>query len=175
MADAHYPADLARHIRAYLNRKRENPPSSDVIAQLIETLFFASLRHEEAQPTLCRVAFIDRGKPDPKPPQRIVADRWKFFKLANDLPFTVSNLVKLSQAVDPWGSTLAVDADGKQGLRIWGLIDQSVHFSAFLVKESSSSPTMPGMFQAVIEGIGDPRTLPVVSDARTVCCQTGLH
>jgi hypothetical protein len=113
-----YPADLARHIRSYLNRKEENPPSNDVITQLLETLFFASLRHEEAQPTLCRVAFIDRRNPDPKPPERIVDDRWKFFKLANDVPFTVSNLVKLSQAVDPWGSTLAVDADGEGGLKI---------------------------------------------------------
>lgn len=155
MADAHYPADLARHIRSYLDRKGKNPPSNEVITQLLETLFFASLRHEEAQPTLCRVAFIDRGRPDPKPTERIVADRWKYFKLANDVPFTVANLVKLSQAVDPWGSTLAVDFDGKHGLTIWGLIDQSVHFSAFLVKEASTGSEMPGMFQAVIEGIGE--------------------
>jgi hypothetical protein len=155
MADARYPADLAHHVRSYLDRKAEKPPSDEVITQLLETLFFASLRHEEAQPTLCRVTFIDRGDPDPKPPERIVADRWKFFKLANDVPFTVSNLVKLSQAVDPWGSTLAVDGDGEGGLKIWGLIDQSVHFSAFLVKEASIGPEMPGMFQAVIEGIGE--------------------
>ena len=155
MADARYPADLGHHVRSYLNRKGEKPPSDEVITQLLETLFFASLRHEEAQPTLCRVAFIDRRNPDPKPPEHIVADRWKFFKLTNDVPFTVSNLVKLSQAVDPWGSTLAVDADGEGGLKIWGLIDQSVHFSAFLVKEASSGPEMPGMFQAVIEGIAE--------------------
>lgn len=155
MADARYPADLAHHVSSYLNRKGETPPSDEVITRLLETLFFASLRHEEAQPTLCRVAFIDRRKPDPAPPERIVADRWKYFELANDLPLTVSNLVKLSQAVDPWGSTLAVDEDGERGLRIWGLIDQSVHFSAFLVKETSTGPEMPGMFQAVIEGIGE--------------------
>jgi hypothetical protein len=58
-------------------------------------------------------------------------------------------------AVDPWGSTLAVDADTKGNLQMWGLIDQSVHFSAFLVKEVSKGPEMPGMFQAVIEGIGE--------------------
>lgn len=63
--------------------------------------------------------------------------------------------MKLSQAVDPWGSTLAVDEDGERGLRIWGLIDQSVHFSAFLVKETSTGSEMPGMFQVVIEGIGE--------------------
>jgi hypothetical protein len=155
MADARYPLDLAHHVSSYLNRRGETPPSDEVITRLLETLFFASLRHEEAQPTLCRVAFIDRRKPDPTPPDQIVADRWKYFELANDLPLTVSNLVKLSQAVDPWGSTLAVDADGEGGLKIWGLIDQSVHFSTFLVKEASTGPEMPGMFQAVIEGIGE--------------------
>lgn len=38
---------------------------------------------------------------------------------------------------------------------VWGLIDQSVHFSTFLVKETAAGPEMAGMFQAVIEGIGD--------------------
>ena len=85
----------------------------------------------------------------------MTADRWEFFALANDLPLTVRNLVKLSTAVDPWGSTLAVDADSEGKLRIWGLIDQSVHYSAYVVKESSSGPEMPGMFQAVIQGTGE--------------------
>jgi len=67
----------------------------------------------------------------------------------------VRNLVKLSSAVDPWGSTLAVDADAEGNLRIWGLVDQSVHYSTFIVKEASSGPTMPGLFQAVIQGTGE--------------------
>lgn len=150
-----YPKDLAKHVREYLSEKGGNPPSLGVLKQLFETLFFASLRHEESQPTLCRVAFIDRKSPDPNPPEHLAVDRWQSFTLSNDIPFTVSNLVKLSQAVDPWGSTLAVDADGDGVLRIWGLIDQSVHFSAFLVKEASIEPEMPGLFQAVIEGIGE--------------------
>jgi len=154
-ASARDAANLAQHVRSYLSSKSEAPPTLEVLAQLLETLFFASLRHEESQPTLCRVAFIDRHNPDPSPPQRIVADRWKFFALSKDLPFTVPTLVKLSQAVDPWGSTLAVDTDRKGRLRIWGLIDQSIHFSTFLVKEASTGPEMPGVFQAVISGIGE--------------------
>jgi len=71
------------------------------------------------------------------------------------LPLTVRNLVKLSTAVDPWGSTLAVDADSAGKLRIWGLIDQSVHYSTYVFKESSSGPEMPGMFQALIQGTGE--------------------
>jgi hypothetical protein len=152
---AQYAANLAQHVRSYLSSKSETPPTLEILTQLLETLFFASLRHEESQPTLCRVAFIDRHNPDPSPPKRIVADRWKFFALSKDLPFTVPTLVKLSQAVDPWGSTLAVDTDRKGRLRIWGLIDQSIHFSTFLVKEASTGAEMPGLFQAVISGVGE--------------------
>jgi hypothetical protein len=152
---AQYSEDLARYVWKYLKGKDEVPPSREVLTELLETLFFASLRHEESQPTLCRVALIDRNNPDPHPPEGTFSDRWKSFPLSKDLPLTVSNLVKLSQAVDPWGSTLAVDVDTNGNLQVWGLIDQSVHFSAFLVKEVSTGPEMPGMFQAVIEGIGE--------------------
>jgi hypothetical protein len=48
-----------------------------------------------------------------------------------------------------------VDTDSSGRLRIWGLIDQSVHYSTYVVKEASSGPEMPGMFQAVIEGTGE--------------------
>jgi hypothetical protein len=116
---------------------------------------FASLKREETQPISCRVAFIDRNQPDKNPPDNVTADRWQFFALADDLPLTVRNLVKLSTAVDPWGSTLAVDTDSAGKLRIWGLIDQSVHYSTYVVKESSSGAEMPGMFQAVIQGTGE--------------------
>jgi hypothetical protein len=77
------------------------------------------------------------------------------FPLGADLPLTVRNLVKLSTAVDPWGSTLAVDVDSESKLRIWGLIDQSVHYSTYVAKEASSAPEMPGMFQVVIQATGE--------------------
>lgn len=150
-----FPKDLASHVHSQLIARKEHPPSAKVLTKLFDTLYFASLKREETQPISCRVAFIDRKQPDPDPPERITADRWRFFDLSHDLPLTVRNLVKLSTAVDPWGSTLAVDVDSKGELRIWGLIDQSVHYSAYVVKESSSGPGMPGMFQAVIQGTGE--------------------
>jgi hypothetical protein len=152
---ASFPKDLARHVHGQLVHRKEKPPSEQVLTKLFETLYFASLRREETQPISCRVAFIDRKRPDPHPPERIVADRWQFFALADDLPLSVRNLVKLSTAVDPWGSTLAVDTNSEGKLRIWGLIDQSVHYSTFVMKEASSGPEMPGMFQAVIQGTGE--------------------
>ena len=150
-----FPGDLASHVHSHLVAREERPPSVKVLTSVFETLYFASLKREEGQPISCRLAFMDRKRPDPHPPERIVAHRWQCFALANDLPLNVSNLIKLSTAVDPWGSTLAVDADSKGGLRIWGLIDQSVHYSTFVTKEASSGPEMPGIFQAVIEGVGE--------------------
>jgi sensor domain DACNV-containing protein len=152
---ASYASDLARHVNAQLLSRIEKVPAPRILENLFETLYFASLKREEAQSISCRIAFIDRSNPDPKPPRRIVADRWKYFPLSSDLPFNVPNLVKLSKAVDPWGSTLAVDTDADGKLRIWGLIDQSVHYSTYVAKEASSAPEMPGMFQAVIHGVGE--------------------
>jgi hypothetical protein len=152
---AHFPEDLADHVYRQLVSRRESPPPVKILTKLFETLYFASLKREETQPISCRVAFIDRKRPDPKPPERIVSDRWRFFPLSDDLPLTVRNLVKLSTAVDPWVSTLAVDVDSSGTLRIWGLIDQSVHYSTFVVKEASSGAEMPGLFQVLIQGTGE--------------------
>jgi hypothetical protein len=152
---AKYSKDLARLVRDYLETKEEHPPTLAVIEKLFEVMFFASLQREEAQLISCRVALVNRDKPDPDPPERIVADRWSYFPLSEELPFTVSNLVKLSQAVDPWGSTMAVHADSDGKLSIWGLIDQSLHFSTYLVKESDTGVEMPGIFQASIIGVGE--------------------
>jgi hypothetical protein len=123
--------------------------------ELFETMYFASLQREEAEAVTCRLAFVDRANSDPTPPKRIPEDRWKHFALEPDIPLSVRNLVKLSKAVDPWSSTLAVDVDIKGGLRIWGLIDQSVHHNTFVMQETDSGPEMPGTFQAVIEGVGE--------------------
>ncbi len=153
---ANFPADLASHVhRQLVGRKESRPPSLKLLTALFETLYFASLKREETQPISCRVAFIDRKRPDQHPPERVVPDRWRVFPLTDDLPLTVRNLVKLSTAVDPWGSTLAVDTNSKGKLRIWGLIDQGVHYSTFVVKEASSAPEMPGMFQVLIQGTGE--------------------
>lgn len=150
-----YPEDLARHVNSQLRAKKTIPPAFGVLRVLFEVLYFASLKSEEAEKITCRIAYVDRSNPDPDPPERIVKDRWQPFALDQDVSFTVRNLVKLSKAVDPWVSTLAVDTDSNGELRIWGLIDQSVHYSTFAISETDSGPELPGIFQAVIQGVGD--------------------
>ncbi len=151
---AKYPKDLAAHVHSQLNTTKATP-AVGVLATLFETLYFASLKSEESERIACRIAFLDRSNLDPKPPERIPQDRWSHFALSGPIPFNVRNLVKLSKAVDPWASTLAVDTDSDGKLQIWGLIDQSVHYNTYVMKETDTGVEIPGIFQAVIEGLGD--------------------
>jgi hypothetical protein len=146
--------NLARRIHEQLKGREKSPPTVDTLRELIETLFFASLRTEESEPIRCRIAFINRDDPDPNRPARIVADRWQPVPFKSEIPFSVSNLVKLAKAVDPWAATLAVWTNNG-ALNIWGAVDQSVHYNAFVFRENNEGPEMPGMFQAVIEGTGE--------------------
>jgi hypothetical protein len=118
-------------------------------------MFFASLKSEEAEAITCRIAWLDRDEAEQRSSGLSVANRWKCFRLGSSVSLTVRNLVKLSKAVDPWTSTLAVDQEEDGALRIWGLIDQSIHHSVYLAHEGGVSPEMPGLFQAVIQGVGE--------------------
>jgi hypothetical protein len=82
-----FPKDLAQHVRSQLVAPKGIPPPVEVSTSLFETLYFASLQREENQPISCRLAFIDRRRPDPDPPKRIRAQRSQVFALANDLGF----------------------------------------------------------------------------------------
>jgi hypothetical protein len=150
-----FPSDLARHVHSKLNGRSSKFPSETALTKLFETLYFASLKREEDQPISCRIAFVDRNNPDPDPPIRVVANRWQCCPLGHEIPLNVRSLVKLSSAADPWASTLAVDVGKRGELFIWGMIDQSVHHSTFMVREGESGPEMPGLFQATIQGIGE--------------------
>ena len=150
-----YPKDLASHVQSALTANRKRAPALAVLVSLFEVLYFASLKTEEGQGISCRVAFIKRTRPDPNRPKRIVADRWQHFAFESEIPCSVRNLVKLSKAADPWVSTIAVDQGSDGELAIWGLIDQSVHYSTAVMNETESWGQMPGLFQAAIQGTGE--------------------
>jgi len=67
----------------------------------------------------------------------------------------VPNLVKLAKAADPWSSCLAAYFNSKSEFFIWGLVDQTVHFSTMLVRERESGYAQPGLFNVLTTGPAD--------------------
>ena len=153
---AKYAKDLAEHVQKVIaTQGKGDLPSLQILEELFEQLYFASLQTEEGENVICRVAYIDSQNPDPNPPDRIVKQRWQYHRLGTEIELNTRNLIKLSKAVDPWASTLAVHVSDTGGLRIWGLIDQVVHQSTFVHKESDAGPETPGSFQVSAEGVGE--------------------
>lgn len=148
--------DLAKEVfKKIKGAKVASPlPNEEILNKLFENLFYASIKTEESDFIKVTVSLINSKNPDPKPPSRIVKNRWSYTRFEEPIPFTVKNITKLSKAADPWSSSLAVDFD-KDELFIWGLIDQSVHYQSFLHYEASSGPEQPGIFQTSVTGIGN--------------------
>ncbi|OKS87269.1 putative sensor domain DACNV-containing protein [Mucilaginibacter polytrichastri] len=157
------PQDLALHVLEKLNHSKlplPVPPIT-VLEELFECMFFTSMRTEESDLIKVTVTLIDPENPDPRPPKRIVAERWSSICFELPLEFTIKNLVKLSKASDPSTTSLAVYYDAQGKLSIWGMIDQAIHYHNFLNYESESGSEQPGLFQVTISDIG---TLNVLFD-----------
>jgi hypothetical protein len=151
---SYYPKDLAREVATRLHALGVSPPERTILQQLLDTLFFVSLRAEEGQPITCHVAYIDPVNPDPDPPHRIRRDRWKYVPFTVPLQFTESNLVKVARATDMRSSSLAIYPGTDSDLMIWGLVDQGNSFFGLLNYEREGGFDRPGMFQVSIDGIG---------------------
>lgn len=150
---ANYPADLAGLISERLKRDKVRAPRLDVLTRFLEVIYFVSLKTEEAQPVRCWVTFLNPRDPDAQPPLPR-SDRWSVISLANRIPFNARNLAKLAPAADPWSTAIAAYHD-KGELYIWGLVDQTVHASTALVRESSPSYAPPGMFYVIAQGTAE--------------------
>jgi hypothetical protein len=151
---ANYPADLAILVKERLQRERTPSPPLGVLKKFFEVIFFVSLKTEEAEHVRCWITFVDPAKPDSDPPIRARADHWEVIPLQNRVPFDARNLVKLAPAADPWSTAVAVyHTEGE--LFIWGLVDQAVHTSTALVRESRPRYSPPGLFYAIAQGTAD--------------------
>jgi hypothetical protein len=147
--------DLANVLDQYLKKSGIRSPGQRLLTQFLEVVYFASLKTEEGKPLQLRISFVDPENPDPSRPPRPRADRWNLIQLANRLPFTVPNLVKLSKAADPWSSCLAVYFDRNEKFFVWALVDQTVHFNTMLVRETESGYSPPGIFHVLATGTAD--------------------
>ncbi|MBE9585705.1 hypothetical protein IM792_14710 [Mucilaginibacter sp. JRF] len=148
------PAHLARYTynTVRLAKTFEQTPPELIIRDLMEGLYFASMKTEEGRPVKVNVTFIDHLRPEEKPVA--TADVWRVTNFQTPLPFDIKTIVKLSQAADPWSSSLAVYYDENDKLWINGLIDQTIHAQRFIHHEGNNKPQLPGMFQTSIIGIG---------------------
>ncbi|WP_187148465.1 putative sensor domain DACNV-containing protein [Geobacter metallireducens] len=155
MASKHKtPSHLAHIVKNELKKRKLLAPPLVVLTELFQTLYFASLKTEESQPINCYIVYINPENPDPKPPERIVKDRWSFIPLGQRVAFSVSSLVKIAKASDPRTSSFAVYHDHNNKLFIWGLLDQGNRYFDYLNFDAESGPERPGLFQASILGIG---------------------
>jgi hypothetical protein len=148
------PTDLALAVANELKKRRRQALPMEVLNELFDILYFTSLRTEEAQPVVCYVVYIDPDNPDPKPPIRILKNRWNYVSLGERIPFTVSSLLKIAKASDPRTSSFAIYHDKNRRLFIWGLVDQGNRYHEFINFDSDSGPERPGLFQASILGVG---------------------
>ncbi|HXM36445.1 MAG TPA: hypothetical protein VN920_14725 [Pyrinomonadaceae bacterium] len=151
---SHSPKDLALAVHSELVNRRTSPPPLEVLVELFESMYFASLKTEESKPVLFHVAYVDSQKPDPSPPKTLVHNRWSCVRLSPPIAMSSASFVKIAPASDPRTSSFAVfhGADGR--LTVWGLIDQGNSYHDYVNFDSDSGPERPGLFQASIIGIG---------------------
>lgn len=154
MATIKYPKDLAKAVFSEIKRKNDKFPSEDILVALFETLFFASIKTEEAEPIIFNIVYLDPDDPDPYPPEIKVQDRWGYVKISEQIEFNILNVTKLAKASDPRTSSLAIYHDKNNEIFIWGLIDQGNRCHDYVNYESETGPERPGIFQASIEGSG---------------------
>jgi hypothetical protein len=134
---AKYPADLAIIVSERLQREKIIPPDLTVITKFLEVIYFVSLKTEESEHVMSGAGShswtrMIRSRIRLLGPE---SDKWSVVRLSTRIPFDTRNLVKVAPAADPWSTAVAVYYD-RSGLFIWGLVDQMVHTSTSLVRES---------------------------------------
>ncbi len=152
---AKYPQHLAKYVAARLPQGAPNAPSEQILTALFETLYFASLKTDEGRPCRFIVNYLDPADPNVAPQTNGGGDQWTCVPFDQPLPCDIRTLVKLSEAIDPTASSLAVYSDGNGHLFIWGIVDQELRYADYAALDSATIPDRPGLFQAVINGVGN--------------------
>ncbi len=147
-----YPGELAKLLKRHL--RSAALPDADVLTQILEVAYFASMKTEESKAIACSLSFADPERPDHDPPRKVRHHRWRFFPVGERLPFSVRNLVKLAPVAQSAALSIAIFADSKQPPYIWGLVDQEIHHRRSRVFEADGTFGRPGLFQIDIQGIG---------------------
>src|SRR3989442_5246940 len=137
-ANNYFPKDLAEAVHSELALRGSDSPSLKILIDLFELLYFISLKTEELQPITGYIVYLPPENPDPKPPERIVKDRWSYIRFTKPIPFTASNLVKLARASDSRTSSFAIYHDKEGNFSIWGIIEQANRYHDFRIDKKSA-------------------------------------
>ena len=150
------PDDLADYVLKILKKGSDALviPEIDILTDLFEILFYASLNTEEGDFIKVTVSFYNPDQSKPTTLKRRKKDRWRYVPFKTKLPFDIKTLVKLSKAADPWSSSLAIYYDEVGKLWIHGLIDQALQVQSYLHYEIDTKPEQPGLFQVSITDVG---------------------
>jgi hypothetical protein len=151
---SYFPKDLAEVVYSELTKRKAGCPGLEVLLELFESMYFASLKTEESEPVTFHLVYLDPENHDPKPPSVTVHDRWSCVRLREPVRLRGPSFLKIAAASDPRTSSFAVYQDKEGRLVAWGLIDQGNRYHDYVNFDSDTGPERPGVFQASITGIG---------------------
>ncbi len=152
--NARFPIHLAKLVTQRLVANGGTAPSDTVLLHLLETLYFASLKTDEARPCRCTVNYIDPAGDHTNQSTRSHNNGWTVVPFRDPLPLDVRSLLKLADAADPTVSSIAVFSKANGELFIWGMVDQELRYGDYVAFDGTEDPHRPGLFQATITGIG---------------------
>ena len=118
MTTHYYPRELAAALLAGWPAEAAPLPAPELLTEFISVLYQASLLEEEGRPVECHAALASPAQLEAQP---VALTDFHFLRFAQPRAYTEQELRRLSPAVQPRGSLLAVGADGA-GLRIWGML-----------------------------------------------------
>ena len=150
---ARFPYHLAKLVVQRLAEFNAVAPSDNVLLQLFETLYFASLKTDEARPCRCTINFLDPSHADNLTEQEL-SGGWTVIPFSEICPLSVRSLLKIADAADPTVSSLAVCSNEDGELFIWGMVDQEIRYGDYVSLNATEDPKRAGAFQATITGVG---------------------
>lgn len=146
------PRDLAEAVHFELINRKASCPKLEVLVELFESMYFASLKTEESRPVAFHLVYLNPENPDPKPPSVTVHNRWSCVRLAKPVALSEADFLKIAAASDPRTSSFAVHEEVGGRIVVWGLIDQGNSYHDYVNFDSETGPERPGLFQASITG-----------------------
>ncbi|RZK19835.1 MAG: hypothetical protein EOO56_13495 [Hymenobacter sp.] len=127
-----YPRDLAQALRQRWPAEAPPLPTPAVLTQFISVLYQASLLFEEGRPVACHAVLATQAQLEAQP---VALTDFHLVRFAEPRAWNEQEVRRLSPAVQPSSSLLAVEPGADGQLLLWGLL-----FSGHAWDHMASSP-----------------------------------